>query len=173
MWPLNPGASFVMTWPQIDYLGHPLPVGNYTVEINVGGTQYATPVTIGGADAAIAMLGVPKVGTNRNLMFCAPLDPGYSYVAGAAFNSSGIPTCAGNVPLALDPLFFYSIDPTNLVFLNFVGALDPSGMSSVPSLSLPNIPALIGAYFVVAFAVIDTTPCPVRRIAAPIVITIV
>ena len=136
-----------MTWPQIDYLGHPLPSVTYTVEINVGGTQYATPVTIGGADAAIAMLGVPKVGNETGiLMFCAPLDPGILLRRRRGVQLAvGIPTCAGNVPLALDPLFFYSIDPTNLVFLDFVGALDPSGMSSVPSLSLRTSRQLIGA----------------------------
>ena len=173
VFPLNPGATNLQHWPQINGFGAPLPPGGYTVEVTLPGGVTSTSITLGGAEAAIAMLGVPKIGTNRNLRFCSPLDGGHAYVGGAALSVSGIPTCAGNVPLALDPLFFYSIDPANAVFLNFAGTLDASGMSSAPSLALPNIPALIGAFFVVDFAVIDPTPCPVRRIAAPIVVTIV
>jgi hypothetical protein len=172
VWPVNPGETFVMAWPQIDASGAPLAPGTYTVEINLLGVLNSTQVTIGGADAAIALLGVPRIGKNRNLLFCAPLDGGYSYLAGAALSSSGILTCAGVVPLALDPLLTYSIDPANSVFLNFAGILDTTGTSIAPSLALPNIPAIIGASFVVDFVAIDASVCPVRRIAAPRVITI-
>ena len=170
---LNPGETFTTAWPQFDFFGNPLPPGTYTVEVNLLGITTSHQVVIGGADAAIAHEGVPKIGTNRTLRLCAPLDAGHSYLAGAALSATGIPTCNGVVPLALDPLLTFSIDPANPVFLNFAGTLDVAGGSQAPSLALPNLPAIVGASFVLCFIVADpSSPCIVRRIAAPLVVTI-
>ena len=85
----------------------------------------------------------------------------------------GIPTCAGIVPLAADPLLFLSLDPTNPHFLNFAGVLAPDGAAETSTLALPNIPALVGQSFVLAFVVLEIGPvCPVVRISAPLTVTI-
>jgi len=174
VFPLNPGETLTFSWPQIDGFGNPLPPGAYTVEGNLLGTPFSHQVVIGGADAAVSLLGVPKIGTTRGLQLCAPMDGGAIYVAGAALSATGIPTCGGTVPLAMDPLLTISIDPTNPVFLNFAGTLDSAGMSMVPQLALPNLPAIVGAQFVLSFIVADPLgPCVVQRIAAPLVVTIV
>jgi hypothetical protein len=171
---LNPGQTYTTGWPQFDFFGNPLAPGMYSVEVNLLGTTFVQNVLVGGVDAAIAHQGVPKIGTNRNLELCSPLDAGHAYLAGAALSSTGIPTCNGVVPLALDPLLLFSIDPTNPVFLNFAGTLDAGGMSQAPSLALPNLPGIVGASFVVSYIVVDpSSPCIVRRIAAPLVVTIV
>jgi hypothetical protein len=170
---VNPGQTFTFFWPQLDQFGTQLPPGPYTVTVNLLGTTYSSTVLVGGADAAAALMGVPRIGTNRSLQLCAPLDGGYPYLAGAALSATGIATCGGVVPLALDSLLTFSIDPANPVFLGFAGLLDASGASQAPSLALPNVPSIVGASFVVSFIAADpASPCLVRRIAAPLVVTI-
>jgi hypothetical protein len=169
--PMPPGATVTTYWPQTNTSGAQVPPGTYLVDFWVGSVIQTQSVTIGGVDAAISILGAPHVGTTRNIRVCSPQDGGKAFAMAAALTTPGIATCAGIVPLAMDWLFFLSLDPSNPYFLNFTGTLANDGSSEVSALALPNIPALVGQSFVLAFVVLDfSQACPVLRISAPLTV---
>ncbi len=171
--PIAAGSTFTTYWAQNNDSGLQVPPGTYFVDVFISGATQSTPVVIGGADAAVSILGVPRIGTQRNLRLCSPGDGGFTFGMAAALSSVGISTCAGIVPLDTDPLFFLSLDPSNPFFIGFTGALDNTGISETPSLNVPNVPAIVGQSFVLAFVTVDfSQPCPVRTISAPTSITI-
>lgn len=172
---IAPGDTFTTSWDQRDDFGNPVPPGAYVVEVQagVGGSLDLHPITVGGADASVAPLGVPKIGTTRAWQLCAPLDGAQLYLMAASGSSSvGIPTCGGTFPLDVDPILEASLsDPT--VFINTFGALDAVGMTSAPSVAIPANPAFAGLSVHFAMMVLDFgAPCPFRRFSAPMVVTL-
>ena len=100
------------------------------------------------------------------LQFIGPGIPGYSYIGAASFATTPpIGTPFGNVPLAADGLFFFSIDPVLSagIFINFQGILNPSpgNPSTGVGTALINLPAGLGAgSFYVGFVGIPPGPGP-------------
>jgi len=171
--PIAPGDTFVTTWNQIEsYWGNPVPPGNYVIELPAYGIS--KPVTIAGNGAALASRGVPRIGTNRSLQFCAPTEAGRLYLgAASAAPALGIPTCGGVIPLSIDALLFASLIQPNATFQNFTGVLDSAGTSILPSLNIPNDPNLVGIQVAVAFVTFDPgLACPIRQISMPATVTI-
>jgi hypothetical protein len=173
---VNPGAVFTAYWNQVDNNGSQVPAGTYFVDVTMPGGMSTTSITIDATeDAGLAPLGPNRIGTTRNLYFCAPQDGGAPYGAAASGFpvSGGIPTCGGVVPLEFDALLQLSLGP-NPFFLNFIGGLSNTGSTTAPAIAVPFIPGIVGASFVVAFITIDTiAPCNVRSISAPLIVLIV
>ena len=168
------GEVFVNSWNQLDDLGNPVPAGSYTVDVFLpDGTTKSFPLTLGGVDAAATLHGVPRIGTTRALRLVSPLDPGFPYVAAASGAvAPGIATCAGALPIAPDFLFLLSLSGSS-AFQNFAGTLDGTGESVDPQVSIPPSPALVGLPLAFAFLTLDLAqPCPVRRISAPLAVTV-
>ncbi len=168
---LSPGETFSTEWHQNDDFGNPVPPGKYTVRVFLPtGIQQDHLVQIGGTDAGMAALGIPKIGTTRNYQLCSPLDPnGFYLVLASGSNTTGIPTCGGTVPLDADDILLTSVsDPT--IFQNSFGNLDGNGRSDAMALAIPPLPSLVGLDLVFAFIVIDFTDpfCGIRRISAPL-----
>ncbi|HYC76580.1 MAG TPA: hypothetical protein VEI02_03030 [Planctomycetota bacterium] len=166
--PIAAGGTFTTTWPQINDFGIPVGAGNYVVQVNHPGGPTNVPITIStAATGGVAQLGTAKIGVTRNLGLCSPGDGGFTYVAAAAFTTTpGIVTCAGTIPLAADALLTLSLTPGNGVFNNFLGTLDATGRSTAPSITVPNLPALVGLSFWTAFVVYDpNAPCQIRSIS--------
>jgi len=95
----------------------------------------------------------PTPGSAFGLAFSEPGSPNHLYLAAASFgHGPGIPTPAGVVDLALDPLFILS-QAAPAVFVNFQGLLDANGSA----LALVLIPAgpLKGLRFYVSFVTIQ------------------
>lgn len=159
-----PGATYTLTWDQRDVFGVQVPPGRYQVEVKLptGSVETTTIRIDADAEAAAAYLGVPKIGTQRNLRLCAPQDPSRFYFLGAAFAGDvGIPTCGGVVPLNPDGLLSLSTNPSNPSFLSFSGFLDEQGESTDPAISIPGDTAFVGAAFQLAFVAVDfAQPCP-------------
>jgi len=178
--PVAPGATAIyFRWDQRDAQGNQVPPGSYLMEVSLNGAMTLHPLVIGPGDAAIASLGVHRPGTSRNLYLCSPQDPGRIYALAASFTAgTGIPTCGGVFPLDNDPLLALSTAPGNGVFFNTVGTLNPLGVAfpgttTDPLIALPNVPALSGHSFSLAFAVIDPLQsCAIVRISLPATITI-
>jgi len=157
---LQPHEFFVHTWPQVDASGQPVPPGTYHLNHAAGPS-----VVVGGADAAVAPIG------SRQFELCAPQDAGFCYVLAASFsNTVGIPSCAGRIPLDLDPLLRLSLTRPN-AFPGFAGVLDASGQASARIVLPANNLRAFG--IVLSFVVLDpASPCEIRRISAPTVTTI-
>ncbi|MBM3977023.1 MAG: hypothetical protein FJ299_08545 [Planctomycetes bacterium] len=172
--PLGVGDTVVSHWDLTDNFGQPVLPGDYLVSVEVPiGPPQVHKVKLGGPAAALAQLGVTHIGTARHFELCAPQDPGLPYLLAAAFSSTPpIQTCAGQLPLAADALFFLSLQPS-AVFVGFSGTLDAQGRSTVPALAVPNDPGLVGISFVLGYVVIDLAQtCPIRTISAPLPIKI-
>lgn len=172
---LNPGDTFSTQWDQTDDNGNPVPPGNYVVQVQLpgGGGSQQHAITIGGADAGVAPLGVPKIGTSRSYQLCSPLDGSQFYLMAAAGSSNvGIPTCGGVFPLDPDPIFEASLsDPT--VFINTFGSLDAAGLTKDPTVAIPANPNFVGLQVHFAMMVLDfAAPCPFRRFSAPMIVTL-
>jgi hypothetical protein len=169
-----PGGTFTANWPQIDNNGSQVLAGLYQIEVSVPGVGIQKhPVVIGGTDAGVAPLGVPKIGTTRKYRLCAPLDGGFNYLLlGSGSTTSGIPTCGGLFPLDPDAIMNIAVsDPT--IFINLFGTLASDGSSSDPALAIPLQPHLIGVNIFWAFLVIDfNAPCPFPRISSVLQTTI-
>lgn len=172
---LLPGATLYSFWLQDDINGGQVAPGSYKVNVSLpdgaGGQSHL--VTIGGADASVAPIGVPKIGTARSWQVCSPQDGGQIYLMAASGSANvGIPTCGGTFPLDPDPIFEASLsDPT--VFINTAGLLDPVGLTLAPVLAIPANPAFIGLDVHFAAMVLDfTSPCPFRRFSAPMKVTL-
>lgn len=92
--------------------------------------------------------GVPAIGQTLAVTLDFPLAPNQSWVAGAAFGvAPGIPLGDGRtIPLNVDPLLVYSLDPLQTVFTGMTGALSPAGQGSL-QVALPNDPGLHGFAF--------------------------
>jgi hypothetical protein len=169
-----PGATFATSWNQLDDFGVQVPPGSYIVDVLVPSVGLVPfPLTIGG-DAAVSLGGVPRIGTSRNLELCSPLDGGRGYLMAASLGTfPGIATCAGTVPLAIDRLLAFSLDPANPVFLGFQGTLDAAGRASSPALAIPSDPQLVGITVWLAFVAFDpVAACPITRISAALPVTV-
>jgi hypothetical protein len=167
---LPPGGALISFWQQQDDFGVQVPPGTYTVEALLPGVIMSAPVTLDPTvQAALIPLGPTRIGQTRQVFLGAPLDGGFPYLMGASGPpvSGGIPTCAGLVPLELDAILMLSLGP-NPFFANFSGTLSNSGISTLPTITLPNDPGIIGLSFYLAFVVLDPVgACPVRTISAP------
>lgn len=178
---ISPGNSLTMVWPQLDEnTGLSVPAGFYTFEVTMPSPLAPIPfqVTISTAvQAAVGPLGVPRIGNQRHIMFCAPNDPGKSFVMVASTPfSPGIQVCPFIfVPVTFDDLLLLSLDPNNPYFLDFQGTLGPDGVNLLPdpSLNIPNAPSLIGTTILVAGVVMEPSSlCPVGSISPAYSITI-
>lgn len=172
---IPPGGTYIETWNQLDNSGEPVPPGDYLVDVVLpSGAMETHPITIGGADAALAALGVPKIGTTRKYRLCSPQDAGFPYLLMASGSmGAGLPTCEGT-PLFLTPddVFQLSLS-TPGTFQNFFGNLGATGFSSSPQIALPVNPNTVGLELVLAFVVLDLNQaCPIRRVSSPLVVTI-
>jgi hypothetical protein len=171
-----------MTWVWNQYATGPgggqVPPGNYVINLDPPTSSITANVpltiTIGGTNGGIGIIGTPKTGTSRNLYLCAPGDGGFPFVVAASSQTGpGIVSCGGIIPLFPDALLSFSLNPGNGIFNNFSGTLDPQGQSTVPSITVPNDPALVGVSFVVDFVVVDPAAlCPIRTIGAPAILTV-
>jgi hypothetical protein len=174
--PVFAGSVFTAMWHQVDDSGNQVPAGMYLVDVLFPGGTSTTSLMIDAAtQAGIGQVGPTRIGTTRSLWLCAPGSIGLPYLMAASgpAPSGGIRTCAGVVPLEIDPLFEMSLG-ANPFFSNFSGILQEKPTESAPSITVPNEPALIGVKFVIAFVVIDSNaPCVIRTISAPHLIFIV
>jgi hypothetical protein len=172
---LPPGGALINFWQQQNDLGQQVPAGTYSVEAFLpAGITTATVVLDPAVEAGIVTLGPTRIGMTRQVFLGAPQDGGFQYVMGASGPpvSGGIPTCHGLVPLELDALLTLSLGP-NPFFANFSGVLSNTGISTLPTITVPNDPNLIGLFFFMAFVALDpNAACPVRSISAPYVNTI-
>jgi len=178
--PVPAGQAMVyFNWDQRDSAGNQLPPGPYVVEVWVNGAMTTHTVGIGGVDAALTPIGVLRPGVTRDVFLNSPLDPGGAFIMAAAFtNTVGQPSCAGTLPLDNDTLFALSTTPGGGIFSNTTGVLNgpntwlPSS-STAPSITVPNIPALSGLTANLAFVIVDPTQgCPIIRISAPTLVTV-
>jgi hypothetical protein len=167
------GGVVTFYWDQRDNFGQQVPAGDYLVE-NDGFPGVQHKLTIGGTKAALANLGVMRIGTGRHLELMAPGSPDLLYFTAAALSTSpGIPTCNGTFPLNPDLLFLLSLDPS-AGFQNFFGTLDGGGGSTAPTVKIPGNPNFAGTQVFFAFASLDTTApfCLVEDISTPLSIVI-
>jgi hypothetical protein len=173
---VNPGAVFTAYWPQTDNNGLQVAPGTYTVDVFLPGGMASATVTIDNlVPAGLGQLGPARIGTTRHFYLCSPQDGGFAYLMGASGLpvSGGIPTCGGVVPLEPDAILMLSLGP-NPFFSGFSGALPNSGSSTVPTVSVPFDPAIVGATFAAAYVVLDpAAPCVVRTVSALLLVQIV
>jgi len=120
--------------------------------------------------------GFPRADTGTKVQFGQTLQISWKagssasklYKAAAAMNerTAGIRFLNRYFPLALDALFFASIQlPT--VFRNFEGILDTNG-TAAGAVSVPNVPALVGFTFSIAWVTVDTgAPLGIQAISGP------
>ncbi|MBN2490521.1 MAG: hypothetical protein JXQ29_06710 [Planctomycetes bacterium] len=96
-----------------------------------------------------------KVGSGLRIDWIAANSPGKFYKGAAAFTEriAGIQFLNRYFPLAADNLFFASLTAPS-VFQRFEGLLDTTG-TAVGAVNVPNIPALAGLYFSIAFVTVD------------------
>jgi hypothetical protein len=162
---VGPGQSSTSTWMQQNSAGNQVAPGSYFVN--------GTPVTVGGADTGIVRLGGAKTGTARPIMLCSPLDAGRPYrLLASTSSTTGIPTCAGVIPLDRSRLLALSRSARG-IFQDFAGTFDAQGLSTGPVFAIPPDAGLAGLNVTLAFLVLDPAgPCPVRRISAPLEFTI-
>jgi N-acetylmuramoyl-L-alanine amidase len=116
--------------------------------------------------------GTPAIGQSLSVTFDFPASPSQSWIAGAAFSPEpGIPLGDGRtIPLALDPLLFYSVDPFQSTFTGMTGVLNPLGQGSC-QVAVPNDPGLHLFSFVMS-AVTVNTQTQITQIAPWVRITI-
>lgn len=175
MVPVYPGTAFTVMWQQVDDSGNQVPAGTYLVDVFfAGGTSTSSIMIDAATHAGIGQLGPTRIGTTRSLWLGAPGGTGLPYLMAASgpVTSGGIKTCGGVVPLEVDSLFEWSLEPSPF-FSNFSGILQDKPTSTSPSITVPNDPALKGVKFVLAFVVLDpNAPCVVRTISAQHLIVI-
>jgi hypothetical protein len=136
LWPTSDrtGTTPDVTWRQ------GTSIANYTLNFQRAVVPVATATLLGEA---------PLFPGNLSLLrLKAPTQGGLPFVSAFAFSSApGIPLPDGRViPVAMDGLFFMSIDPLNGVFLNTTGILDSTGTGFV-GIALPPLPTLSGFAF--------------------------
>lgn len=130
----------------------------------------------GPASVAMTMLAVPSIGTVLPIAIASPLHPNAPYIA--AFSGSaagGIPLSDGrSIPLAMDALFWFSLDPNNGVFLNTAGMLDSTGTAlSWVLVDIPPWPSLVGATVAGVAVTLDAgSASGFGGISAPLLITV-
>ena len=172
---MSPGATLVAEWEQIDDAGQQVPPGKYRIDVEVPEIGIVEKfIEIRDVDAGISFLGAPKIGTTRDFALTAPGHPGAPYAMAASAGSlTGIPTCAGTIPLDIDLVFRLSLDPASDAFLDFAGTLDADGRSKEPSLAVPDDVAFVGLDLSFAFLALDfASACPIAAISEPFALTI-
>ena len=91
----------------------------------------------------------------------------------AARATTGLPTCAGLLPLDPDALLTFSMNRANGVLVDSYGLLDSNGQTTDPELHLPVNPALVGLSVNLAFVVIDSAEtCPVVAVSEVMPLTV-
>ncbi len=170
------GGTFTAEWLQEDGVGAQVPPGLYTIEVTLPDSSVESHVVevSATAQAGLSMLGAAKTGTTREFQLCSPGDPGGFYFMAASLSSvPGTPSCAGIVPLTIDPAFNLSVNPTSPIFLNFTGNLDADGLSLDPALAVPDSASFVGLSLVFGYTVLDFfQPCFVITISEPLTVTI-
>jgi hypothetical protein len=92
-----------------------------------------------------------------------------AYLSGLALTTvPGIPLSDGRtIPLTLDPLLLWSLDPVNTAITGRTGSLDATGGAEI-HISIPRISELRGTTMHAAFIVLDNgAPLGIHRISAP------
>ncbi len=180
---IPPGTVYVDAWSQFGNYGAAqgptqVPPGTYTMDVlNPTGTGVTSRTfTIGGSAAALMPLGVLRPGYTLPVAMNAPSDAGWPYLIAAAAGATGIPTCGGTIPLALDPLLLTTIAPGNGLLTQGSGTLGSTfypQLANLPTVTIPNVPQLTGATFALAFVALDPAgPCLIRRISAAALVTV-
>ncbi|MCZ6597479.1 MAG: hypothetical protein O7B99_07570 [Planctomycetota bacterium] len=172
---IEPGEVMTSWWAQVDDEGQQVPAGRYVVTVQLPtGKQSRHLVEIADVDAALTTLGPPKIGTERELYLTSPDTPNLPYMLVAASSAAtGLPTCAGLLPLDLEALRTFSMNPAHGVLVDSYGLLDSSGQSTEPELHLPANPALVGLSFKLVFAVIDPAEaCPIVAVSEALPLTV-
>lgn len=170
---MSPGATLVAEWNQVDDAGLQVPPGTYRIDVDVPDVGIVPSfIEIRDVDAAISFLGIPKIGTTRDFALTAPAHPGAIYAMAASAGATGIPTCAGTIPLDLDIVLQISLSPSNPIFLDFIGTLDADGRSKEPSFALPDLASFAGVGLAFAFLTLDPlAACPITAISEPFAFT--
>ena len=174
--PVAAGGVYTTVWNQQNFLGNQVPPGNYSIEVTLPGGPSVQSVNIATSeDMGTAQLGAIKIGRTRQLGVTAPADGGFLFVTAAAFTPGpAILTCGGIVPLAPDALLTLSLTPGNGFMNGNTGTLSPTGDSTAPSITLPNLPSLIGLSFWVASVAVDPlAACNVRSITQAMFVTVI
>ena len=120
--------------------------------------------------------GFPRVDAGNKVQFGQALQinwkagssPSKFYKAAAAMTerTAGLRFLNRYFPLALDPLFFASLQLPS-VFRNFEGILDTNG-TAAGAVIVPNVPALAGFSFSIAWVTVDAgAPQGIQAISGP------
>lgn len=136
-----------------------------TSELFVGGTMTKVGTTAIGraarligcpAPTALNALSVPQLGTDLVMSGSSPGNAGKPYFCGFALGSApGIALPQGTlIPLNPDALLLASLDPSNPLFTDTLGAVDV-GCGTTTRFHLPAIPAAVGLPIVAALVVLD------------------
>jgi len=129
--------------------------GSYSVASGSTGNA-ALKIRLTFADLTLSTA-TPKIGTSVALYLDDSADPGKFYFCASSLGVGRIPLGCWTVNLALDPLFFISLQnlaPT--VFNNYQGILDSAGLAKAV-VNVPNMPALVGVKVASAYVVLGTT----------------
>jgi len=145
-----------LTWEPVD------------VRVSVGtisGTKRSAYEYVGGR---ILATGHPKLATPFGITFDAPVDGGKTYVAAVSLGAGPIPLAPHN-PLMVSPDMLFFLTLQNLIpsiFGGLQGTLNGSGRAN-GSILIPDISALVGLPFHMAFVTVDgTKPLGIRTVSS-------
>jgi hypothetical protein len=144
---------------------------------STAGTNHLVAASLAGGDVTIfrnitpqvVLTGPPVAGATFTLNLLAEDSGTLAYLSGFASTTvPGIPLSDGRtIPLTLDPLLFWCLDPVNTAITGGAGSLDATGGAEI-HFSIPRISELRGLTMHAAFIVLDNgAPLGIHRISAP------
>ena len=116
--------------------------------------------------------GTPTLGGNLPLILEFPASANRTYIAAAAFASTpGLALGDGReIPLAVDTLTTFSMDPLQSIFTGNIGVLSGSGIA-IANIAIPAVPGLTGISFNMAAVTLLPSNTPLE-ISPPITIVL-
>jgi len=142
--------------------------GSVDVQVVVGSVSDKLTRGYTYVGASVVASGDPRLATPYPVTFSAPVDGGRTYVGAASFGTGPLLLSPHN-PLYLSPdiLFFLTVkNQVPTLFRNLQGVLNASGQG-VCTVILPNIPAIVGLRFYMAFVSLDASkPLGVRTVSS-------
>jgi hypothetical protein len=171
---MGPGGVYSFTWNLKDQGGTLVAPGAYTLEykVDTGAPVESFPFNVIAEGAGLVLQGTATTqpvfggGPARSFYLTSPSDAGLPYFLLVSTDATTpIPTCAGEFPLGISPLFNLSLTPGAVIQGSF-GVLNGNGESTAPKMAIPNNPAYVGTEFSAAFVVLNpANPCLIERIS--------